>query len=330
MLKKAGFAVATVCLLVGALFVAAAATAASEPVKVGGAIKADANAAAAASPVDAVDLKKIPLIQNLLQNGAELYYVGIRAGMYGFLMYKDGQMQMAYLTQDKQAVVFGGMFGIDGTNISSQQVNNASAENAQLKALLTASAEQQKEMERLSGMGSTRDATLEAKKSSLPAGGGVSLTPGERLLNDFLAAAGVVVGQEGKPLVLMLVDPHCQFCKATWGELYEPITKGQLRIKLVPIGAEGSENEKYAAKFLRSSDPLNTWNKFVNGDKSVLAGDPPAADIAAVRATMTMVLNWKIQATPYIIYRGSDGRVKVVQGKPDKVAAILSDLKPAP
>lgn len=302
----------------------------TDPLKIGGAIKADPALAAKAKETapDIIDLKKIPLIQNLLLSGAELYYVGERSSMHGFLLYKDGQMQMTYLTPDRSALIFGGMYGVDGADISAQQVNNASAENAQLKALLAASTEQQKDLERTTGMAGARDTVSEAKKTILPAGGGVSLSPGERLMNDFLSAAGVVVGQDAKPLVLMLVDPQCQFCKATWAELYEPIKKGVLRVKLIPIGAEGSENEKQAAKFLRVSDPLNIWNKFVSGDKSVLSGDPPAADLTAVRSNMSMVSTWKIQATPYIVYRGSDAKVKVVQGKPEKVANILADLKP--
>ena len=300
----------------------------TEPLKLGGAIKADPKSAPLPTePVDAIDLRKIPLLQNLLQSGSELYYVGEKSGMHGFVLYKDGQMQMVYLTPDRAGLVFGGMYSVDGANISTQQVNNASAENAQLKALLTASAEQQRDLERATGMASARDSVNDSKKTILPAGGGVTLSPGERLLNDFIAAAGVVMGPEGKPLVLMLVDPQCQFCKATWTELYEPLTKGQIRIKLIPIGPEGSENEKQAAKFLRVANPMQAWNKFVGGDKTALSGEASSADINAVRNNMTMVLNWKIQATPYIAYRGSDGKVKVVQGKPEKVASILSDVR---
>lgn len=328
MLKKFGLAIAAFLMLAHVFLPATPAQAASEPVKVGSAITADPKAVKEMQS-NTVDLKKIPLIQNLLVNGTEVYYLGVRSGMHGFLLYKDGQVQVMYLPPDQQSVIFGSMYMTDGANITTQQISDASNENTQLKALLTASAEQQKELERNMRAPFTQDKVIEEKQKALP-GGSVSLTPGEHLFADFLSAAGVVVGQEGKPLVLMLVDPHCQFCKATWGELYEPLTKGQLRVKLIPIGAEGSENEKYAAKFLRSSDPLNTWNKFVNGDKSVLAGDPSVGDLAVVRATMAMVLNWKIQATPYIVYRGADGRVKVVQGKPDKIASILGDLKAQP
>lgn len=308
---------------------------AKEPMKVGGVIKADPNAAkkpdgAVAKPgeADTIDIRQIPLFQHLIQNGAEFYYIGQYAHMHGFVMYKDGQVQVVYVTPDRSGLVFGGMYSVDGANISNGQINEANKENVQLKALMTAAIEQQKDLARATGTTNLRDSVAEANKQILPAGGGVSLSPGERLLSDFIGAAGVVVGQEGKPLVLMLVDPHCQYCKATWAELYEPISKGVLRVKLVPIGAEGSENEKQAAKFLRAPDPLNTWQKFVGGDKSVLAGEPPASDLAAVRSSMAMVLNWKIQATPYIVYRGADSKVKVVQGKPEKIANVLADLKP--
>lgn len=331
-LKYTQFLFLLACLVCGGVVEAAeAAKPASEPLKLGGAIKPDPSAKPApAEQIDTVDLRKIPLLQNLLQGGSELYYVGVRSNMHGFVLYKDGQMQMVYLTPDRENLVFGGMYSVDGANISAQQVNNASAENAQLKALLTASAEQQRDLERATGMSSARDQVTEARKTVLPAGGGVALSPGERLLNDFIGAAGVVMGPEGKPLILMLVDPQCQFCKATWNELYEPLTKGLIRIKLIPIGPEGSDNEKQAAKFLRVNNPIQAWHKFVGGDKAVLSGDVTSTDLNAVRNNMAMVLNWKIQATPYIAYRGADGKVKVVQGKPEKVANILADLKAAP
>lgn len=330
MLKKPGLLIGAVLLLCGASFAVFAADTGPDKLKIGGAIKADpsaAPAAAAAANETTVDLRRIPIIQTALQNGAELYYLGERSGMHGFLLYKDGRVQIVYLTPDQKSVVFGGMYSSEGVDVTSAQIGNAGKENAQLKALLAAASEQQREIERL-GMGSygpQDQVQQQAAKTSMVAS--VPLSPGERLMSDFINAAGVTVGQDGKPLVLMLVDPQCQFCKATWKELYEPITKGVLRVKLVPIGAEGSENEKQAARFLRVSDPLNSWNKFVNGDKDVLAGDPATPELLAVRATMGMVLSWKIQATPYLVYRGSDGRVKVVQGKPDKIATVLADLK---
>lgn len=274
-----------------------------------------------------IDLRRIPIIQNFVQNGAEIYYIGEYRPLHGFLMYKEGRVQVVYLLPDMQAVIFGGIYGAGGTDITANQITEASQQNAQLKGLISAAVEQQKELERSGVYNNAADPELEAKKNILP-GGSASLAPGDRILNDFITAAGVVVGEAGKPLILMLVDPQCPHCKETWSELKEPVAKGNVRVKLVPIGAEGSENEKQAAKLLRIKEPLQVWNKFVAGDKAALSGDPGAAELAAVRANMQMAINWKIQATPYIVYRGADGKVKIVQGKPDKIASVLNDVKP--
>lgn len=274
-----------------------------------------------------IDLRRIPIIQNFLQNGAEIYYIGDYPPLHGFLMYKDGRVQVVYLLPNLKAVIFGGIYATDGTNISSQQITEASQQNTQLKGLMTAAVEQQKELERGGIYANASDAMLESKKNILP-GGSASLAPGERILNDFITAAGIVVGKEGQPLISMLVDPQCPHCKETWSELKDHVASGAVRVKIVPIGAEGSESERQAAKFLRVKDPLNAWNKLVGGDKSVVEGTPGAAEIAAIRANMQVALNWKIQTTPYIVYRASDSKVKVVQGKPDKIGNILSDLKP--
>ena len=274
-----------------------------------------------------IDLRRVPIIQNFLRNGAEIYYIGPYPPLHGFLMYKEGRVQIVYLLPGSQAVIFGGIYGADGSDITANQITEATQQNAQLKGLISAAVEQQKELERGGIYNNAVDPVLEAKKNALP-GGSASLAPGDRILNDFITAAGVVVGEAGKPLILMLVDPQCQHCKETWGELKDSVAKGVVRVKLVPIGAEGSESEKQAAKLLRAKEPLDMWNKFVAGDKGVLAGEPAAAELAAVKGNMLMALNWKISATPYIVYRGVDGKVKVVQGKPEKIANVLSDVKP--
>lgn len=297
--------------------------------KAGEAIKPITQGASPNSQVSqtTIDLRRIPIIQNFVQNGAEIYYIGEHRPLHGFLMYKEGRVQVVYLLPDMQSVIFGGIYGAGGTDITANQITEASQVNAQLKGLISAAVEQQKELERRGIYNNAADPELEAKKNILP-GGSASLAPGDRILNDFITAAGVVVGEVGKPLILMLVDPQCPHCKETWGELKESVAKGNVRVKLVPIGAEGSENEKQAAKLLRIKEPLQAWNKFVDGDKAVLSGDPGAAELAAVKANMQMAINWKIQATPYIVYRGVDGKVKVVQGKPDKIANVLNDVKP--
>lgn len=271
------------------------------------------------------DIKRLPIIQNLLQGGAEIYYLGERSGLQGFLVYKAGAVQVFYLPPDQQTLLFGAMFSVDSANVTAQQVTIASNQNPQLRGIMSAAAEQQHEFEKNGGILSS-DAPHALDKNGLPPG--ASLTPGERLFRDFQTSAGVMMGMPDKPLLLMLVDPLCLHCKATWAALKDHVAAGDLRIKLLPIGPEGSERERMAAKFLRVAEPLKVWNKFEDGDQSVLAGEAPAIDLAAVRATMAMVMSWKITATPYLVYRGKDGKIKVVQGEPEKIAAVLADMAP--
>ena len=293
------------------------------PLGVGGQIKADPAEIAQQQLQNAPDFKSIPVIQNMLRSGAEFYYLGERSGLHGFLVYKEKQVQIFYLTPDHQAVIFGGMFSGDGANITTQQIGFASDTNAQLKALLMAATEQQREID-MKTAGSSAIPSLD--KDGLPPG--TPLSPGERLYNDFQAAAGVVLGEAGKPLLMMLADPLCPHCRDTWNALKDPVAKGLLRVKILPVGPQDSDRERMAATFLRVAEPLQVWNKFEAGDHALLAGEPKPADLASVRATMTMAANWKISSTPYLVYRGKDGKVKIVQGSPEKITTVLTDLSP--
>jgi hypothetical protein len=287
-------------------------------------LKADPHVASP-RPANFEDIKHLPVIQNLLQGGAELFYLGERSGLQGFLVYKSGGVQVFYLSSDQQTLLLGAMYSIDSANVTAQQISMASSQNPQLHGIMEAATEQQREFEKNNGIASS-DAPHAIDKNGLPPA--AALSPGERLLHDFKTSPGVVMGQSGKPMLYMLVDPLCLHCKATWATLKDHVAGGELQIRLLPIGPEGSERERMAAKLLRISEPLKVWNKFEDGDQSVLAGDAPIEDLAAIRTTMAMVMRWKITATPYLVYRGKDGKVKVVQGEPEKIAAVLSDLAP--
>ena len=124
----------------------------------------------------------------------------------------------------------------------------------------------------------------------------------------------------------MVMDPRCPHCQATWNAFRNVVMKGSLHIRMIPIAAPGSDNERAAAMLLGVADPLNAWDKYVAGDKTQLDGTPPAAALAAVRANHAIIDNWSIQNTPYLVYRAKDGKVKVLQGEPDKLSAVLGDL----
>jgi len=77
---------------------------------------------------------------------------------------------------------------------------------------------------------------------------------------------------------------------------------------------------------LHVANPLDTWDKYVDGDRDQLKGTPDTNALIAIRGNHELVDSWNIKMTPYIIYRAKDGQVKIVQSEPEKPEAIVDDV----
>jgi len=273
------------------------------------AMAASATTKTAATPDPATN----PVLAGILKLGTKAYYMGTRSGMNGWFLVKDGQIQIVYSTPDNQNIIMGAIFGPNGDNITADQVKNLVASNKEVSNLVDNAAS------------SLLTNSLSAANSATPTS--PTAPPGEKLIQDLSAAAGVTVGS-GTPQLFMVMDPNCLHCQATWKVLRDAVLKNAIQIRMIPIGSVGTDNERAAAQFLHVADPLSTWDKYVAGDKSQLAGAPDLSLIAAVRANYALINSWNIRETPYLVYRGKDGKVKILQGEPQQAASVLSDLVP--
>ena len=262
-----------------------------------------------------------PVLASLQKMGAKFFLLGTHSGMTGWFILKDGQVQIVYATPDNKSAVIGALFGENGDNITAQQIAGLVQSNKEVADLISSA---QKEQTAISQVGSPPSQAASASSTgSIPS---APMSPGERLIHDLSGAAGVVVGNASSPEILMVMDPHCPYCQATWTAVRDVVMKGGVHLRLIPIATLDTDNERAAAVLLGASDPLSVWDKYVSGDKSQLAGTPPAAAFIAVRANHTLTDGWKIMDTPYIVYRAKDNKVKVVKGKPDDAAVVLRDL----
>jgi len=284
------------------------------------ALPASSFAATAPTTSATPDPSTNPVLANIQKMGAKFFYLGNRLGLNGWFIVKDGQVQIAYATTDNKGALIGGLFGENGENITAQQVSALIQNNKEVADLIMAA---QKEQAAIAQTGSPAPTATPPASGILPS---TPLSPGERLIHDLSGASTVIVGQPSTPEILMVMDPRCPHCQATWNAFRNVVMKGSLHIRMIPIAAPGSDNERAAAMLLGVADPLNAWDKYVAGDKTQLDGTPPAAALAAVRANHAIIDNWSIQNTPYLVYRAKDGKVKVLQGEPDKLSAVLGDL----
>lgn len=169
--------------------------------------------------------------------------------------------------------------------------------------------------------------TAATKASAGTPAANVALSPGERLMQDMLAANAASVGNGDAPLLNMVVDPNCPHCKATWKTVRDAVFAGKVQIRLIPIGNISPDSTRAAAVLLAVTDPLTAWDKWAAGDKTALSENVQPAKVAQVNENRVLVDKWNITATPYLVYRGQNGKVKVVQGEPENMKDILADLK---
>jgi Thioredoxin-like domain len=274
------------------------------------------------------DISTIPALKQSVDFGAQFYYMGKRYGLHGWFVVKDYQVQMIYLTPDQRAVILGAIFDSVGNNVTAQQVNELTESNPALKNKLDTAIQHDELIEKAGATGGA--AVVPAMNNTGPISNlpSTALSPGEQLIQELQAAAGVNMGAADKPMLYMVVDVNCPHCKATWKEMRDTVAENRIQVRLVPVATEGSDSEKQGAELLRTSEPYKNWDAHVNGDKKVLGDKPDDLRIRAMRNNLYLTQKWKINSTPYLVYRAKDGRIKVVVGKPERIAAVLSDLIP--
>ncbi len=281
----------------------------------------------------APDINTIPVLRKIVESGGKLYYLGERSGLNGWFIVKGGQVQMIYLSPDRKTALVGGMFTDQGDNVTGVQIKELSSREKAIYELLYGTGQRQNQILAAGSVegGVTAlasDATAapapDPNSSGIPA---VSLSPGDRLYQDLEAAAGVTLGKPEAPEILIIVAPKCPNCKGTWRELRDAVKAGQARVRLIPVyNSTGGEEAEEAAQLLRAKDPLEAWDKYVEGDKSAMGDKPDETAIKAVVANLKIVSKWNIKGYPYLVYRNKEGKIKIVQGRPERMAPVLVDL----
>ena len=275
------------------------------------------------------DVNTIPVLANLVRAGSKLYYLGQRSGINGWFIVQDGQVQMIYVTGDNKTAIVGGMFTRDGDDVTGPQVQELSKVDREIETLLygpMGKPAQTADTNGTAGALASGAAANNAAKPPSAAAAPATTSPGEKLMQDLQAAAGVLLGSSDNPQLVMVVDPNCPHCHKTWGELREAVFSNRLQVRLIPIGNITPDSTRSAAQLLSASDPLSAWDKYVAGDKKQLDGLPEPVRVRSINANRDLIEKWNIAATPYLVYRGKDGRIKIVQGKPERMAAVLADL----
>ncbi len=266
-------------------------------------------------------------IQALVADGAQVRYLGDDLGMNGWITMKGGQEQYFYATPDGRAIVSGILFNSKGDAVTLQQINALRKNEGD-------------PIDRLAGFSPTDD-----KKDAFTPDAGASQTvpdfkdpaallkmatksKGEQLYEGITAANWVSIGNKDAPALYTFVDPECPHCH----DLIQDIRKsgflenGSLQLRVVPVGVLSETSLKEAAYLLASSSPQQDLFRHLDGDAKALMTNPNA-NTQGVERNMKLMQDWNLEVTPFSVYKDKNGKVKILQGRPDNLKKIITELR---
>ncbi len=266
------------------------------------------------SPALAQDPTNTPLpklpepIQNLVNEGAQIRYLGRDYGMDAWITIKSGQEQYFYVLPDQKAFLMGVMFDETGKLVTVDQVGRLRAQGDETLDILADdfSPQIQKAQE------DSKD-RFEFK------------SPSEQLFYDMEHSNWVPLGQQGAPVMYAFIDPQCPHCHDMIKDLKtDYIDTGRVQLRIIPIGFR-EETRAQAAFLMATPNPQERFFKFLEGDASAL---PAKAEInqQGVQRNLALMQAWKFNVTPMVVYRSKDGSVKIVKGRPQDIPGLVGDL----
>lgn len=252
-------------------------------------------------------LPELPVpIKNLVDEGAQVRFLGKDFGVEGWVAIKNGQEQYFYVLPNSGGFISGILFDDKGQAVTIRQVSRLRAQNGgALLDTLAADAPSR-----------ITDAT-KAKKYEFK-------TPSEQLFWDIENSNWIPVGQAGTPVFYSFIDPQCPHCHTMMNAMKAYIDDGRMQVRLIPVGFK-EETRAQAAFLLATPAPAQVWWRHLAGDKTVL---PAKQEInqQGVQRNLSIMQSWKLNVTPLIIYRGKDQKVKIIRGKVKDIEALIRDL----
>ncbi len=264
----------------------------------------------------------VPALSAFFRDGGTTgYYMGRAAGLDGwFLMMSEKRVQIAYTAPEGNILVIGALFGVDGTNITEQQLVALRGKEPAVNALFTDTVQEaQEKLVKASGMDRVMKNLDPAKK-------------GDQLYLELAQAFHAQLGQRDAPLLFMVIDPNCPHCKRAWKAMAPLLAKSNAQVRIIPVGILGDDSTRMAGKLLDTDKPGALWAKFADADfdKAVLDGEPSEAGKAKAQVNRALFDRWSLRATPFFAYRGKNGEVKVLNQVPQDAKALLADIAAVP
>jgi len=279
-------------------------------------------------------------LQNLVKEGAQVYYLGKSHKMDGWVAIQNGQEQYFYVPEDGQSFLLGLLFDKDGKVVTLRQVQDlqknpqaavldqfSSAADLKNPGIIGAEAPSPVSPDDLPKAADiqAQAAEKQAQSTQTAADTRAFKSPAEQLFSDVEASNWVPMGDPKAPVIYSFMDPQCPHCHNFMEDLRANyIDNGLVQLRVIPVGFN-QQTLAQAAYLLAAPDPQRRWYAHLDGDQTALPAEPGINE-QGVQRNLAVMQTWKLNVTPLSLYRAKDGTVKVVQGRAKDLAALIGDL----
>ncbi len=247
-------------------------------------------------------------IQTLVDEGAQIRFLGRDKGLDAWLTIKNGQEQYFYVKPDGSAFVMGVLFDDKGEMLTLDQVQRLRNSDGSLIDVLAGDNTLQTD-----GNSRNKEQSFEFQ------------SPSERLYHDVENSNWIPLGETGAPILYTFIDPQCPHCHNFIQSIRQNyIEKGRVQLRIIPVGFR-DETRAQSAFLLATPNPQERWFRHMDGDTEALPAKS-SLNQQGVQRNLAIMQSWKFNATPMVVYRAKDGSVKIVRGKPQDPASVIADI----
>ncbi|OIN87174.1 MAG: hypothetical protein AUJ12_02820 [Alphaproteobacteria bacterium CG1_02_46_17] len=273
-------------------------------------------------------------LENMVTQGAQIRYLGREFGLDGWVTIQNGQEQYFYVTQDGQGLLLGILFNNKGDAVTLQQINalrdkegpaidRLAGYSPPPETKTSSSASSFEDSQSMASVMKSPDLSnpQEVMKS-------VAKSKAEQLYGTVESANWISLGDSKAPAIYSFIDPECPHCHDLINDIRNSgyLEKGFVQLRLIPVGVLSDKSLKEAAYLLASPQAQNDLYNHLDGKTDALLVDQNA-NTQGVQRNMQLMQDWKLDVTPFSVYKDKNGKIKVLQGRPADLKKLITELR---
>ena len=268
-------------------------------------------------------------LKNMVAEGAQIRYLGRENNLDGWVTIKQGQPQYFYVTPDQQTIMMGILFNSKGDVITLRQINELRGKDGPALDKLSGFPAPSKPDEAATGASalakmatpdfSSPDALLQSTKPPSKA---------DQLYEAVTGANWLELGKPDAPVIYTFIDPECPHCHDLLKDFRKSgyLEDGLVKLRLIPVGLISETSLQEAAFLLAAPKPQELLYQHLDGKEKVLLADPNA-NTQGVQRNMSLMQDWKVDVTPFSVYKDAAGKVKIMKGRSNDLKKLVAELR---